>query len=282
MSEPFLPWWLVLLLGMWATALALWRHPSVPRELCWWSGLAALIYSLLILLALTPANRPDGSSAALAAIDHSVRWGIVACAVVILSAGLWHVGRTTAAARRLAYGILTVGNAGCCALLGAPELACGLIVIAFTAFPLSWLRRLKTGLLGVRESIQQAFQLSPPPAGSDRRDETLLTAVLSHVLACLLIGTIAFSLRVEASRIATSPRYSTMPIRYVNDRVQSSVDDNRHRDSVLQVVVGSRPEILVLLAVIAFITLANTRSELMASNNSIPKNSDAAQGNQLP
>ena len=73
MDEPFLPWWLVLLLGMWAVALAVWQHPSVHREVRLWAGFLILVYSGLIFLALGFVSLPFGpapsSAPQLQAID---------------------------------------------------------------------------------------------------------------------------------------------------------------------------------------------------------------------
>lgn len=263
MGEPFLPWWLVLLLGMWSTALTLWRHPSVPRELCGWSGLATLIYSGLILLALVTGVPSTDSPVPTGGAPHlSVRWGLSICCMVVLATSIWIVGRTTTDSRRLCYTVLTAANAAVCALLGSPEIAVGLIFVGICSVPKEWLRHFRQPTRGSHFRFKQVFALTGPESVSHRSEETLIAGMLSIVSACLVIGTLAYSLRVETSRVATSTRYSTLPAPLIHDRLQSAVGETDHKESSLQLASGRRGDILVLLAVLAFISLAAARSEL--------------------
>jgi hypothetical protein len=278
MGEPFLPWWLVLLLGMWATALTLWRHPSVSRELCWWSGLATLIYSALILLALIPGIPSNVSPGSSASETHSlVRWSLMPGFAVILAASIWIAGRTTTGSRRLCYVILTITNAGICALLGSPEIAFGLAFVGLFSLRARWLRELQPSSADGRQRLKQTFELGLPETTTTRSDESWISGLLSLVGACLLIGTLACALRIETSRVTSSTRYSTLPTQLIQDRLQSTVDERDQKKSALQLSAGNRGDILVLLAVIAFISLAAARSELSeTSPASDPAMNDAS------
>jgi hypothetical protein len=267
MGEPFLPWWLILLLGMWATALTLWRHPSIPRELCWWSGLATLIYSALILVALIPGIPSNVSSATSAIGTNSlVRWELMLCCAVTLSTGIWIVGRTSTGSRCLCYVILTITNGGACALLGSPELAIGLVFVGLLSLRTRWLSELQLITADGRRRLKQIFELALAETTTQRSDESWISGLLSIVSACLLIGTLAYSLRIETSRVTTSTRYSALPTQLIRDRLSSPADETARQVSALQLSTGSRGDLLVLLAVITFISLAAARSELVETS----------------
>ena len=52
MVESRLPWWLVLLLGVWVAGLTVWSWPRAQRQVRWGAGLLSLVYLVLLVTAL--------------------------------------------------------------------------------------------------------------------------------------------------------------------------------------------------------------------------------------
>ena len=116
MDEPFLPWWLMLLLAMWATAFAVWRQPAFHREVRLWAGLLTLVYVALIFLALGfGAHRPSAGPSPLANV-RLLDLGLAICIVTSLAASVWIFGGIAVRGRQVCYVILTLANAAYCVL----------------------------------------------------------------------------------------------------------------------------------------------------------------------
>src|SRR3569832_2044119 len=125
MNQSFLPWWLVLLLGLWAVALAVWQHPAISRESRLWAGFSISIYLAYLFLAIGfgPSNGPvDSATQSIAQISVVA---MLVCIAVGLSFGVMLVGSISACQQRLYYVLFVVAGAGFCALNRAIEIAIG-------------------------------------------------------------------------------------------------------------------------------------------------------------
>ena len=271
MDEPFLPWWLVLLLGMWAGALAVWQHPSVHREIRLWAGLSTLVYLGLIFLALGVRPRVTAVASSHLVSDRIVNFGLAVCIIASLTAGVWMLGRIATRSRHLCYVVLTLSNAGFCFLVRAPELAVGLLAVAgLTSWPLIR-KSMRARFRSSRESLTELFRFIDEPVPRESVGEFWLIGGLNGILACALIGTIAYSLRIETSRPSASPRYTALPSRDYLDRIHSLENDSTEKTALLDLAFGQRADVVVLMAGIVFLSLATTLNDLPGQKHAVTK-----------
>jgi hypothetical protein len=250
MDEPFLPWWLMLLLGMWAAAIVVWQHPLKNREVRLWAVALALVYLGLIFVAL----------GCMPAANQVIP---TACAVVSLISGIWMMGQISARSGRICYVVTTVANATFCGLVQGPEIACGLLLVAgVTAKPLiqEWYQSPSRSL---RRSLAELIQIR---VGSDKlasAGELWLAGGLCGILACLFIGTLSYALRIESTRTTSTDRFSVLPSRDLLDRINSNSREPGEESTLLDLVSGQRADVVVLLAAIVFLCLANSLDDPM-------------------
>lgn len=261
-QESFLPWWLILLLGMWAVALAIWQTVSIHREIRLWSGLATLVYLGLIFLALTISSRSTESQGALSLRDRMSIIGSLACIVISLTAGVWLMGRASLASRRISYVLLTFANAALCVLMGELELAVSLAIVALVSGRLPrGFARSRFMIQGFRGRCAELVRIAHEPMRQEDAGRFWLTCLLNGILACAIIGTVGYSLRVETARIAQSPRYSALPAR---DQIVPSTagsNDSARATPLFEFASGARADLIVLLAVVVFLCLATTMND---------------------
>lgn len=274
MDEPFLPWWLVLLLGMWAVALAVWQHPAVHREVRLWAGLSTLVYLGLIFMALGIRPRLNPADPPSLVSTRVVHAGQAICICVSLTASVWMLGRLAPRSRHLCYVVLTTSNAGFCFLARAPELAVGLLVIVgLSSWPL--IRKgLQGGFRSPRESLADLLRFTSEQVPRENIGEFWLIGGLNGILACVLIGTLAYSLRIETSRPVASPRYTALPSRQYLDRIHSLEKSSADKPALLDLAFGQRADVVVLMAVIVFVSLASTLIELPRQMHTVTKGED--------
>lgn len=269
MDETFLPWWLVLLLGMWATALTIWQHPSVHREIRLWAGLLTLVYFGLIFLALGFLPRLIGSAPSSIA---NVRWidlGQVICAAISLMSAAWMLGRISFHACRSCYILMTFSNAAFCALVGQSEIGLALSLVAVLAARepvLEWLRR---GNRSIRSGLAIFFRFTDEHLPVEKTGVIWLTGGISFLLACVLIGTLAYSHRVESTRAMQSSRVSVIPSREQLDRIHSMAKRSPNDHPLVDLAFGQRADVVVLLAAILFLSLAVALNESRTKTTSV-------------
>jgi len=256
MVEPFLPWWLVLLLGMWATTLAVWQHPSVHREVRLWAGLLTLVYSGLIFLALGFIPRLIGAGTSFLANLRIVDLGQLVCAAISLTCGSWMLGRISLRCCHICYIAMTFSNAVFCALVQQMEIAVGLLIVTLLSARqpvLEWFRsRSRSPRLWLGEFIRFADE----PVPLERTGEPWLIGGMNFMLACVFIGSLAFALRVETARTIQSSRQSAIPSRDQLDRIHSGTNAAVKEQAWFDLAFGQRADVVVLLAAILFISLA--------------------------
>jgi hypothetical protein len=264
MDAPLLPWWLVLLLGMWAAALTLWRSPGVNREVRLWAGLSTVVYLGLFFLVVGGGSRGDDPVQAPSLFSRVADVSLIAGGMCSLTAGVWMLGRGSFRSRQLAYVVLTVANGAVAALLQGPELAIGLLcVAALSAKPLllEWKQTAKRSLREWRGDLIQFDGPDNTGLDADRSDrdeigEVWLTGAISAVLAVMMVGTLAYSLRVETSRTTAGSRYTALPSRAQLDGFLSRKNTGRREPALIDLAFGVRADVVVLMAVIVFLNLA--------------------------
>ncbi len=261
MNDPFIPWWLAVLLGMWSVALTLWVRSKVNREVRLWSGLATLVYLALIFLALRVNPRQNLPLAFRSTVSQLADCSFGVCLAVSLTASLYCLGRVSVQHRRAGYLIHTLANASICALLQQPEVALGLlIVVGVLARPL--IRNLSIpASTSVREWLMTAIRFHDKSVALGEQGSYWLVGMLIGILAFTSFGTISYALRSETSQVASSPRHSALPTRDQLSEVLVSRTIPERTVSLLNLALGRRSDILVLMTVIVFLHLAMSMAE---------------------
>ena len=260
MDEPFLPWWSLVLLGMWAIALALWVHPSVHRETRLWAGLLTLVYMVLIFIALGGTPRTTASSesaAAFGVVDLFLALGIA----ISLTASVWSLGRVSLRCRRSCYCVVTLSNAIICFLVKQPEVAIGLLFVAgLSIHPLirDWPRQ---ELLLWKNRLAEFTQFSQAAVPLEQRGQSVLIGIVTGSLAFTILGTISFSLHVETNGAASRPRSSALPSRDQIVEILGKQFGSQPEVSLIDLALGARADLVVLMAVVVLIYLAMSTSE---------------------
>lgn len=263
MDGPFLPWWMLLLLGAWAVALTIWQNPFAHRELRFWSGALTVAYLGLILLTanLGPTEPEATSSIRSASLSHF--FAIVFMTVSLL-AGIQIVGCVSVMTKQVGYLLLTIANALFCVCLDRIEIAIGLGIVA--CYLARSLHRSGTfsSLVAKGSSFRDYFRLNHSLRIGNTGSEFLLGA-FNVVFTIMLIGTLSYSLRVETTPPATGPGHSVLPSHEFLKRFQphsASLEQYATgQTSALDQIFGSRADLLMLPAVIIFLTLGSFLTE---------------------
>jgi len=253
MDDPFLPWWLVLLLGMWGVALTLWRHPAVDREFRLWAGLATLVYCGMIFLALGGRGQPGRTTSF--QVSDLLFYVLIA---ISLTASLWSISRFVFSSRQVAYVLLAVANASLCFSWSQIEVGLGLLVIAgLNSVPFC---RTFAGqkIPGFHELFVRFTRFETGSEGDENPGESILVVGLTCVAALLLLGTVSYVERAESSRAVSSPRHSILPSPGLLAQVFPSRTQTSRAATVRDLILGVRSDIVVLLMVIVFLNLAMT------------------------
>lgn len=261
MDELFLPWWTVLLLGMWAAALTLWMHPSVHREIRFWAGVSTLVYLVLIFLALGGGHAAAGSattdSSRFRLFNLVLAFGIA----ISLLASVWSLGRVSLPCKQICYVVLTFADAGICALFQQFEVSIGLLIVSgLTARSLirKWSRQ---ETVSWHERLAEFVKFANIPVPPERRGEFALIGGLAGLMAFALLGTISFSLHIETTRSTSNQRQSALPSRDQIERVLGKPPFGKNAASVIDLAFGARSDLVVLMAIAVFLALAISLTE---------------------
>lgn len=265
--ESRLPWWLVLLLGVWVAGLTLWSSSSAHRQIRWGAGLLTLVYLVLLFMALGGEPRVGSAIRGMAALPTAFLLGNA----VALVAAVFLLGRPSSSGQLIWFIVLTVANAASCFAVGSAGVGAALLAMSFVVsiFALREVRR------GLRPLWRECLPMSNSVAAQSVPASIGLMGVTGFALAILLVGTVAYVVRVETSRATASHRFSAIPSA---DRVHASLHTDAVRstaDAPFELAFGRRADVVVLLATLAFLALAmnqSTRvaaaSELLASPSS--------------
>ena len=252
MDDSRIPWWLVVLLGIGVTGLAVWQSPRWKLQLRLGAGALALVY--LALLAVAVGGDPLGIAAArswrLADLLVTGLGGVSLTSAVLLS------GRPALRGQLIWFGLMSLANAGICFAWGVTGIATILVLTAAAVLVLL-VRECRSG---APLSIGELWPPSTREPTDESPDLAWLAGVTGVLLAVALIGTTYFALHAESTRAMTSRRHSAFPSRA---RIRSVLDirsEEERSASVMDLTFARRADVVVLLAALAFVSLASTMS----------------------
>ena len=247
MVESRLPWWLVLLLGVWVAGLSVWSWPHAKKELRWGAGLLSLVYLVLLFTALGGDSRAAQLSGTVPRGGAVASWPFVVSSAAAGLAVVMLLGRPTGRGQSGWFLVLTVANAASCFVCGAAGVG-GTLLAVSSVIGLMLAREL---LRGARPKWDEWL-----PSPQTVAISIGLVWATGFVLALLLVGTLRYTVRVETSRDIASHRFSAIPS---VDRVRSALESDatpRSRSGPFELAFGRRADVIVLLAALAFLVLA--------------------------
>jgi len=252
MVESRLPWWLVLLLGVWVAGLAVWSWPRAQRQVRWGAGLLSLVYLVLLFTALSGDPRIVSAIGAVPRGTAAVSWVFVASSAVTLLAGVFLLGRPSGRGSLAWLLVLTTANAVSGFVCGAASVGAALLAVS-AVIGMILAREL---CQGTRPMWSELLDAPNPPATRSSSIPIGLVGETGFVLALLLVGTVRFTVRVETSRSTASHRFSAIPSA---DRIRSALETGTTPGSAaspFESAFGRRADVIVLLAALAFLILA--------------------------
>ncbi|MEK6257335.1 MAG: hypothetical protein AABP62_01835 [Planctomycetota bacterium] len=247
MVESRLPWWLVLLLGVWVAGLSIWSWPRAQREVRWGAGLLSLVYLVLLFTALGGDPRTVQTSSAVPRGAATGSWAFAVTSAMTVLAGVFLLGRPSGRGQLAWFLGLTVGNAASCLVCGAAA-AGGTLLAVSAVIGIVLARDLRQGPRPMWCEWLPAPRSASIPVG--------LVGATGFVLALLLVGTLRYTVRVETSRATASHRFSAIPS---VDRVRAVLETDaapRSTAGPFELAFGRRADVIVLLAALAFLVLA--------------------------
>ena len=166
------------------------------------------------------------------------------------------LGRISLRSCRICYVVMTVSNAGFCGLAQQPEIAVGLLIVAVFSARQPTLEWFRTASRDGREWLSDFIRFTDDSVPAEKAGESWLVGCLNFILACVLIGSLAYSLRVESTRNIQSPRHTAIPTRDQLDRFHLGVNGSTKEPLLFDLAFGHRGDVVVLLAAILFLSLA--------------------------
>lgn len=252
-DEPFLSWWMIVLVGMWSIALTIWQCRSFHREIRQWSGLLACIYLILMFVAFGALSPHFGQL--LFGQSLTVLGQVLVNSIVFI----WMLGPINCHGRRICYAFLLLGNASICEVAGATEIALGLTAAALLSFASLIQTWRRTGAVSLPDWLFQQMKLNwDSPHDLTQPGKYWLIGLATAVLTFVLLGTVSYAIRVESSRTNSSPRYSALPSRELLSQTHPLETDSPRLSAVMEYTFGQRPEIIVLTGAILFLGLASS------------------------
>ena len=77
----------------------------------------------------------------------------------------------------------------------------------------------------------------------------------------MLLGTLAYSLRIETNRAGANPQYTALPSRGQLDSIHSRTGESKPDRPLLDLAFGQRADLVVLAGAIVFLCLAMTLND---------------------
>lgn len=253
-DETFLPWWMVLLLGLWATALTVWQQSPLRRDNRLLAAAFSLLYVGLICIALgLPRlfHLREPSATSTLTLLMSLGFG----AVSMLAATIM-LGPVSTEARQFCFAVLTASNGAFCLSIGARDSAICLFLVALISIVRLAVQIRRSTARG-SSSIWTLLTCMQVPTTVEDRGRSVLVGALNASLALLLIGTVAFSTRVETHRANTSRRTTALPSQRFRERIAVQ-QKTTAGSSALNLALDHRSELFVMLGLICFLALARS------------------------
>ena len=108
-----------------------------------------------------------------------------------------------------------------------------------------------------KDSLSELFQFCQETVVPEKKGESWLIGVLSGILCCTLMGTVAYSLRTEFVRNESSRMATVLPFREVVKQIHSTASHSANETSLLDFLITQRADIVVLISIIVFVALAS-------------------------
>ena len=248
MDDSHRPWWLVLLLGVCVVGLAVWQSDRFKPQVRVGAMLLALVY--LAFLAFTIGGDPRGVATwrSWSAQDYA----FLGQAVLSVTAAILLVGRPHPRGQAVWFGVMSLMNAIICAAQKSTGTASLLALIGLTCV-IYLIKELWSGRpLRTEDLWPQFFSKQENRAAG----AIWLSGATGLVVSVLLIGTIHYALRAESSRATPTRRLSALP---QPARIRSLLNipaADQHSGLPTLTAFGNRPDIIVLLSVLAFISIS--------------------------
>lgn len=250
MDDSRIPGWLVLLLGIAVAGLAVWQSSRWKQQLRIGAGSLGLVYLGLLAYAIGGDSR--GGTAA-RVWQFPSPW-IVVLSGLSLTAAVLLVGRPTARGQLLWFAVLSLSNAAVCFVWGAFSPGILLTIVAVVAAGLLLVERR-------RGSSMQVAELWPAAAPDDESPYLVwLVGGTGFVLAVALVGVSYYALRAESSRAIATRRHSALPAQARLRAVLNIQPEHERADRFVELALGPRADVIVLLVILAFIALASGTS----------------------
>lgn len=248
MDETRIPWWLVVLIAIGVSGLAVWQSPVFKPRLRTAAATLGMIYLALLAFAIGGDPRASTTAHSWQFLDLMIA---AMCGVSMLSAVLL-AGRPTFRGQMLWFGLLSLVNAGICFATHATVVGAVLTAIGIA-----------TALLLVNDcrrnqplTLQDLWPADTADPVDDSPGLHWLAGGTGLATAIVLIGTIYYALHAESTRAMPTRRHSALPS---NARIRSVLNLNAEPERpvrVMDLTRGGRSDILALLSVLAFLTFA--------------------------
>lgn len=252
MDDARIPWWLILLLGVTVTGLAIWQSSRRRTQLRLGACALSLIYLAMLAFAIGGDPRV-GTVARSWRISDVVSAGL--CGVSVAAAVLL-VGRPSYRGQLIWFGLMLLMNAGICFVSGLFGIASVLTIVATGILVLVVIECRRGRPLNVLDLW--------PASKSELNDEspsiTWLTGLAGLLLAVSLIGICHYALHAESMRATPTRRHSTIPSRARLQTVLDLRSDDERSIRSLDRFFGRRADVPVLLSVLAFVAIASAMS----------------------
>lgn len=248
MDDSRIPWWLIVCVGIIALGMAAWQ--SSRWKLSWRSVGAVLALIFVALLALLLGGDPRGAATKPWRFPDIVIVGL--SSVSIVAAGLL-AGRPRFRGQLAWFATMSLANAGICFVTGARAVAAPLAVVGFVAAGVL--------LLNYRTlTTAELWPVAAPDHHSEPPTLTWLAATTGFALALILVGANYYAQRAESTRATLTRRHSALPSRSRVKTLLNIQPDQERSVNLLDQLTGRRADVVVLLAVLTFVSLAAWRS----------------------
>ena len=259
MDDSHRPWWLVVLLGVGVVGLAVWQSIRFKPHVRAGAMLLALIY--LAFLAFTIGGDPRGVATWRSWSTQDYLF--IAQAVLSVMAAVLLVGRPHPRGQAVWLGLMSTMNAIICAVEKSTGTASLLSLLGFACVVYLVKEYWSGKPLQTEDQWPQLF--------SNREDRTAgaiwLSGATGLVVSVLLIGTIHYAMRAESSRATPTRRLSALP---QSTRIRSLLNipaAAQHSGLARSTTFDKRPDIVVLLSVLAFVSFSAAMATRWSSND---------------
>jgi len=248
MDDSQIPWWLIVCMGIVTGGMAVWQSSRCHFQWRTGGGLLALLF--LAILAVAMGGDPRGGPMKPWRFADVV---IVGLSVISVVATALLAGRPPLHGQLAWFATMSLANAGICFVTGARAIAVGLLIVGLAA----------AGMLLLKHRTFASIDLWPVPLPQDDGEAPTvnwLAGLTGLALALILVGSNYYAQRAESTRATLTRRHSALPSRSRVRTLLNIQPDHERSLGLLDQLTGRRADVVVLLAVLAFVSLAAWKS----------------------